>query len=221
VTEVKLAGDGNWSRPTRPRKLRGTQLREIARVRRGIATGCNRFFVISEATRREQGIERRYLSPCITTPRLVLGDELSRVDLEQAPDSVPRWVLDCHSKEAEHRDDPLGRYLRWGKGTLQVHEGYLASRRKPWYGLERRENSAILFTYMNRDRPRFIRNWAGAVPLNTFLIIEPGEETDPDKLWHALKAERFMRQLLRAKRNYGGGLWKVEPRALGELRIQI
>ena len=221
VTEVDLSADAKWSQPTKPRSARGTPLREIARVRRGIATGCNRFFVLSEAARREHGLKTSDLRPCITTPRLVLSDELTRADLKRIPDDVSRWVLDCHSEHAEHGEDALGRYLRFGKQALQANEGYLASRRKPWYGLERRENSPILFTYMNRERPRFIRNRAAAVPLNTFLIIEPSDTIDVEHLWQTLRSQHFMRQLVGARRNYGGGLWKVEPRELGELRVRL
>lgn len=220
AADVELAADAKWSQPVRRRVSRGTALRELARVRRGIATGCNRFFVVSEAARREHGLKPSYLRPCITTPRLVPGEELSLADLKRMPDDVARWVLDCHDNEAERRDDPLGLYLRWGKDELQAHQGYLASRREPWYGLERRAESPILFTYMNRERPRFIRNRAGAVPLNTFLIVEPHEGVNRDRLWLALNTEHVMRQFASVRRNYGGGLWKIEPRGLGELRVR-
>ena len=115
-------------------------------------------------------------------------------NLNASRDDVSRWVLDCHSEHAEHGEDALGRYLRFGKQALQANEGYLASRRKPWYGLERRENSPILFTYMNRERPRFIRNRAAAVPLNTFLIIEPSDTIDVEHLWQTLRSQHFMRR---------------------------
>ncbi|MGH2715037.1 MAG: HsdM family class I SAM-dependent methyltransferase [Thermoleophilaceae bacterium] len=221
VADVDLAPGAKWSHPVRRRVPRGKPLRDIARVRRGIATGCNRFFVVSEAARREHGIERSHVRPCITTPRLVPGDELTRADLERLSDDLPRWVLNCHDRDAERRNDALGRYLRWGKDAHDAHAGYLASRRQPWYALERREASPVLFTYMNRQRPRFIRNRAAAVPLNTFLIVEPHDGIDADQLWRALKAEHLMRQLIRAKRNYGGGLWKIEPRELGDLRVRL
>ncbi len=221
VATVGLGVDSKWSSPTRRRVPRGKPLRDVARVRRGIATGCNRFFVLSEAGRREHGLDLSYLRPCVTTPRLVPGAELASTDLKRMPDDVPRWVLDCHDKQAERRDDAVGRYLRWGREAHQAHAGYLASHREPWYGLERRAESPILFTYMNRERPRFIRNQAAAVPLNTFLIVEPNDGVDADQLWRALNADHLMRQLVRARRNYGGGLWKVEPRELGELRVRL
>jgi methylase of polypeptide subunit release factors len=220
VDDVELSAEAKWSRPARRRTPRGTPLKDLARVRRGIATGCNRFFVVSEASRRKNRLNLSHVRPCIATPRLILGDELAVHALECLPDDVPRWVLDCRDPNAE-RVGPLGRYLRWGKETFGAHTGYLASRRDPWYALERREASPILFTYMNRQHPRFIRNRAGAIPLNTFLIVEPHDGVDADKLWWALNSAHVMRQLAGARRNYGGGLWKLEPRELGNLKVRL
>lgn len=221
VDTVQLTADAKWSRPAPRRSARGKPLTDFGRVRRGIATGCNRFFVVSEAFRREHGLDPAYLRTCITTPRLVQGGELSLSDLERLPDDVPRWVLDCRDREAEQGDDALGQYLRWGREAHGAHAGYLASRREPWYALERRGASPILFTYMNRERPRFIRNRACAVPLNTFLIVEPHVGVDEDDLWRALNAEHVLRQLVSERRNYGGGLWKLEPSELGGIRVRF
>lgn len=221
VDGVELSADARWSRPAPGRVARGTPLSDLARIRRGIATGCNRFFVISEAARREHGLDRSDLRTCISTPRLVSGTEFSHVDLERLPDGLPRWVLECRDAGAEQRDDELGRYLRWGRQAHGAHGGYLAMRREPWYALERREDSPILFTYMNRKRPRFIRNRACAVPLNTFLIVEPFDGVGPDELWAALNGEHVLRQLASERRNYGGGLWKLEPRELGAIKVRL
>jgi adenine-specific DNA-methyltransferase len=220
VREVDLTLKAKWSHPVRSRVARGTPLRDLAQVRRGVATGQNGYFVVSEATRLKRGLERSDLRPCITSPRLVPTDVLTLADLKRLPDETPRWALDRDDPGAEHGDDALGRYLRWGRRTRKAHKSYLAASREPWFALEHRGPSPILFTYMNRDRPRFIRNRAKAVPLNTFLIVEP-REIDEEELWEALRADYVMRQLRGSRRNYGGGLWKVEPRALADVRIRI
>jgi adenine-specific DNA-methyltransferase len=220
VTEVALSDSVKWSRPTGI-VAEGTPLRELARIRRGIATGCNKFFVISEARRRELGLDEDDLKRCITGPKLVEGTELTNQDLEALPDTTPRWALECRAPQAEEGDDAIGRYLRWGMEELQAHTGYLARSRKPWYALEQRSNVAILFTYMNRQRPRFIRNSAGAVPLNTFLIVEPNDGVDPDALCDALNAPETLAQLEQLRRNYGGGLWKLEPSEVASLQVSL
>jgi len=219
VHEVALDGWSKWSRLPGRHVVMGLRLADIARVRRGIATGCNRFFVMSEARRRELGISLRDLRPCITSPRVFSGSELWTKDLDSLPDDVPRWVLDCRDPSAEHMNDALGRYLRWGRRSLEANSGYLASRRHPWFSLERRGDCPILFTYFNRSRPRFVRNYARAVPLNTWLIVEPKVGVDPDGLFRALTSRFVIAQLEAAGRRYGGGLWKLEPAELSEVRL--
>src|SRR5882757_4777482 len=53
--EVELGSERRWGRLHRE-VGNGTRLGDIARVRRGLATGCNRFFSLSEATRTQFGI---------------------------------------------------------------------------------------------------------------------------------------------------------------------
>ena len=219
--EVNLTDQMKWSRPVRRRGSRGVLLSEHASIRRGVATGCNRFFVVSEQTRRKRGLGHSALLPCVTSPRLITGTELTAAHLDALSDDVPRWLIDERDPTAEAGKDAMGRYLRWGKRVLKAHRGYLATTRTPWYALERREHSPILFTYMNRDRARFIRNEAGAVPLNTFLIVEPKAGVDVDELWEVLRSPHVGRQIKQARRNYGGGLWKIEPRELGQIRVRI
>lgn len=218
--EVALAGEGRWGRPHK-QLTEGARLGDIARVRRGLATGCNRFFSLSEETRKRFGIDKADLRPAIVSPRLVAGTELTRAFLNSLPDDQARWVLDRRDFEAAKGKTPIARYLRWGRRHMGADTGYLASNREPWYALEKRGDCPILFSYMNRKNPRFIRNRAKAVPLNTFLIVEPKEGVDPDELCAALNDKFVLDQLTHDRRNYGGGLWKLEPREVEELRVDL
>jgi adenine-specific DNA-methyltransferase len=218
--EVQLAGAARWSRVHRQLE-RGTRLGDLARVRRGMATGCNRFFSLSEETRKRFELDEADLRPAIVSPRLVSGTVLTRRQLNAFPDDQARWVLDRRDPEAAKGRAAFARYLRWGKKNLAADQGYLASNRKPWYALERRHDCPILFSYMNRGNPRFIRNRANAVPLNTFLIVEPKEGIDPDKLCAALNDRFVIDQLGDHRRTYGGGLWKLEPREVESLKVEL
>ena len=215
--DVVLTVGAKWARLTR-RRNRGTSLGDVARVRRGIATGRNSFFVLSERRRRELGLPRSGLRPCIASPRYFSGHELRLEDLERLGPDTPRWALDVRKPGAESGEGPLGEYLRHGR-TLAVHEGYLAARRNPWFALEQRGDSPILFSYFNRARPRFVRNLARAVPLNNWLIVEPREDVDPDELLELLTSKAVMRRLGENCRLYGSGLWKLEPSELAALAL--
>jgi adenine-specific DNA-methyltransferase len=213
VTTQRLDASRPWSR-ARPRQ-RGEKLGDLARIRRGSATGCNRFFVISEAERTKLGIPRRQLRACITSPRLVSGDELTATTLAAFDDDIPRWAIECLDPAEEQRDTALGFYLRGDLAGI-AKESYLAKQRTLWYGLERRGECPILFTYFNKNNPRFVRNRAGVLPLNTWLIIEPEEGVDPDQLWKRLRKLKRA-DLSRAARVYGAGLWKLEPSELAQV----
>ena len=219
IERVDLAKQDKWSRPNAKRRS-GKALGSVARVRRGIATGSNSFFVISEAQRRKLGIPPEELKRCITSPRAFSGTELTAEAMDAFPDDVPRWLVDCGDAGEIERDSPLGRYLRRGR-RLGIHRGYLAAKRNPWHRLEQRPTTPILFTYFNRDAPRFVRNLAAAVPLNNWLIIEPREGVDPDALHKALTSRSVREQLDERRRVYGGGLWKLEPSELVEVRVRL
>jgi hypothetical protein len=219
VEHFCLSARRAWARPPRPPRA-GRRLAELATIQRGIATGCNRFFVISEELRRKRELPLSDLRPCITTPRLVEGTRLTEDALASFPDGTPRWVINCRRNDAEHEDGPLGRYLRWGKRKHRAHAGYLAQHRSPWYALEVRGPCSVLFTYFNRSQPRFVRSLTNAVPLNTWLIVEPRDAVDPDELWEALQYRSVFEQLITLRRNYAG-MWKLEPRELGELVVSL
>jgi adenine-specific DNA-methyltransferase len=214
---VELLPATKWSRPAAKRRS-GKTLGSVARVRRGVATGANSYFVLSEAQRQRLGIPVTQLKRCITSPRVFTGTELTAEILDSLPDDVPRWLVDCADPEESKRDTPLGRYLRRGR-KQKIHKGYLADNRTLWHKLEQRGESPILFTYFNRDAPRFVRNRCGAVPLNNWLIIEPKAGVDPDALYRSLQSKSVQEQLLEGRRVYGGGLWKLEPSELVEVRV--
>ena len=221
ITDGGQAGcwDVKWSRPAAKRRS-GKALGSVARVRRGIATGSNSFFVISERKRQKLGIPKEELKRCITSPRVFRGTELTAEAMDALDDDVPRWLVNCSDPEEPNRDTPLGRYLKRGQGRkLQIHKGYLARSRKLWHRLEQRGESPILFTYFNRDAPRFVRNRCGAVPLNNWLIIEPVEGIGADALHRALQSKIVGEQLMEGRRVYGGGLWKLEPSELLDVRV--
>lgn len=219
VEEVQLRSSGRWSRPS-VRLPQGTPLEDIAHVRRGIATGHNRFFVISEARRQELGLSRRVVKPCLYRPRIIESDELTKDDLEALDDDARRWLLNPPAEQSESSEDPVGKYLAQGRKE-KVHERYLTAHRQTWYRLEQRGRCEIVVAYMHRDEARFIRNRAGAIPLNSFHVIEPHDPAIADKLWRALNEPAVLRQLRRLGREYGNGLWKIEPGDLRRVRVKL
>jgi adenine-specific DNA-methyltransferase len=220
-TAVRLSTGKKWSRPPRRASRKGLRLDEVAHVRRGAATGCNSFFVLSDEERRLRGLSRCSLRPCIASPRLLNSDELNDATLAALPDTAPRWLL---APTHERRDGPLARYLLRAN-ELGVHERHLVKQRvaagRPWWRVEAKFEAPILFSYFNRQRPRFVRNRVQAVPLNNWLVIQPHEDIDADSLFAALSEPAIVGRLTRDARRYGNGLWKLEPSELKQLHLGL
>jgi adenine-specific DNA-methyltransferase len=122
------------------------------------------------------------------------------------------------NRELPKRWPRFAAYLEAGK-RQGIHEGYLASRRSPWYSQEKREPSPIVCTYIGRslERPfRFILNRSKATAANVYHLFDPKahiaqklkeKTTEVLDALRAIAPEHFFHQ----GRVYGGGLYKIEP----------
>jgi adenine-specific DNA-methyltransferase len=219
--EVVLDSGYKWSRPVPTASAVGTRLGDVANVGRGIATGCNAFFVLSEARRIELGISTDFLTPCIASPRYFSGRILTDADLDAMDDEFPRWLL---KMSRAPRSGPMARYLYMGRTDFAVRDRTLVRHRveagRKWFEVEPNVRAPILFRYLNKSRPRFVRNAAEAAPLNNWLVIRPRPGVDPDVLFGLLEeAVTSSTDLESGSRHYGGGLWKSEPRELKNLLL--
>ncbi len=206
------------------------KLADLFTIKRGIATGANDFFVLTESRAEELGLPRRFLKPILPSPRFVQIDEIEADDRGHPLIDPPRVLLNCRLPEDEiHRKHPrLWTYLQNGRAQ-GIHERYLCQHREPWYSQEDREPAPILCTYMGRtggDKGafRFILNRSRAITANVYLLLYPKVTLarmlyDKPKLlravWTALN-EIPWDALLDVGRVYGGGLHKMEPKELAE-----
>jgi adenine-specific DNA-methyltransferase len=216
-----LRSGRRWNGPPgAPQRKGAITLGDLAGVHRGIATGCNAFFVLSERRRAQLGIHRHHLVPCVASPRHFAGVTLTDSDLAAMADSVPRWLLKI--KKAP-RSGPLASYLRHGRNELGVRDSTLVQQRvaagRKWFELELNVSAPILFRYFNSSSARFVRNLASAAPLNNWLVIRPKPGVDPDGLFSALGELGDSTSLERGSRHYGKGLWKLEPGELSGLTL--
>ncbi len=206
-----------------------TTLGDLFTIRRGLVTGSNAFFIMTRAEALRLGLPPRFLKPILPSPRY-LKEPI--IEGDDARDSAASLVLlDCDRPEAEVRSDhpALWAYLQAGVAR-GLHEGYLTSRRSPWYSQERREVPPFVCTYMGRHRGgtppfRIFWNRSRAVAANVYLFLYPkgpmlrAIEADPSRaavvfgLLQAIQPARFIDE----GRVYGGGLHKMEPKELAAL----
>ncbi|TMQ31816.1 MAG: SAM-dependent DNA methyltransferase, partial [Planctomycetota bacterium] len=206
-------------------------LGDLFTIKRGLATGANDFFIRPREEVDSWQIPTDFVKPILPSPRR-LAEEI----IEAGPDGYPvlaevLCLIDCARPEQElsQRYPLFWRYLQTGKERA-IHEGYLASRRSPWYAQEKRAPAPFLCTYMGRAQNgrkpfRFLWNQSRALASNLYLLLYPKAHlqaalhADP-RLYRAvllalqqIDAAAFIRE----GRVYGGGLYKMEPKELARL----
>ncbi len=208
-------------------------LADLFKVKRGLATGDNGFFILPEDTIERLSLPREFCQPILPSPRH-LDSSIIEADTNGDPLLASRlYLINCQLGESdlEQRFPELWNYLSTGKEALA--ERYLCKSRKLWYLQEQREPARFLCTYMGRggksdDRPvRFVLNRSKAVVTNSYLMLYPRPFLErvilnnPQKeleLWQSLND--ISADSLRGEgRVYGGGLHKLEPNELANLPI--
>lgn len=214
--------------PTTPTRL---TLSDLFEVKRGLATGANDFFVVPRTDLQRLGVPADSVKPILPSPRY-----LRQPVIEADKDGYPLLdeqlaLIDCRHDQNELREAyPL--FWTYLEGGIErgLHNGYLTSRRVPWYSQEHRAPAPFLCTYMGRLKNgrtpfRFFWNKSNAIAANVFLMLYPKPLLrDTLRKNPALCSAVFeflqsitVEMLLGEGRVYGGGLYKLEPKELGRV----
>ncbi len=192
-------------------------LSALASSKRGIATGANKFFHLTNETVCEFQIRRENLRPCIGRAADVKGFVFSSSDFENLAAANRRcFLFDLQTKPNAHER----RYLDLGV-QQRLESRYLLAQRSPWYAMEQRKPAPIWAAVFGRQSLRFVLNRAGLSNLTTFHCLYP-KIADPQfaaALTACLNSRLVQRTANHQLRVYGGGLLKFEPRDL--LSIQV
>ena len=188
-----------------------TPLSEFGTVNRGIATGKNSYFCLTQTEVDEWKIDEQYLSKIIRNSRSVPGYDYTSKDWQQErnagrevwllyhltqidPEIVKQVVPDdtagtttlntYSDSESEQKETPrVVDYLQHGMSDeIGAHSGYLARNRNPWFVVDRREPPPIVLTYMSRGGTRFIRNETAARNLSNLHGMYIDDEIDETQL---------------------------------------
>jgi len=207
------------------------RLSDLFTIKRGIATGDNKFFILSPEQIKAHNLPSEVFRPILPGPRYLANDEI-----EADQDGLPKldrhlFLLDCRLPEDEVKKTypKLWGYLETGKEDAAGR--YLCRSRKVWYSQEEREPAPILCTYLGRSntksgRPfRFILNHSQATAANVYLLLYPkpvlarATALDQSLLRHVWEALNRLSpsSLIGEGRVYGGGLRKLEPRELASV----
>jgi hypothetical protein len=233
-----LALEPKWTRLAEPISLlpapsSKTILGDLFSIKRGIATGDNAFFILSEKQVIEHGFSPQFLRPILPSPRYIKQDEIY-ADEAGIPILEKRlFLIDCPLGEEELsvKDPALFKYLKAGKSSAA--NGYLCRSRSPWYSQESRPAPPFLCTYMgrpsatNRNAFRFLHNRSLATAANVYLMLypRPGLRAAIEAPGTAERVFGILQKIPIEKltgegRIYGGGLHKLEPKELANVPLE-
>ncbi|PJF31264.1 MAG: SAM-dependent methyltransferase [Candidatus Thermofonsia Clade 1 bacterium] len=189
-------------------------------VMRGIATGANDFFFLTDDQIARFDLPVSFFQPAIGRTRDIPNNILDDQAIETLRRrKCPTWLLNLDGSPIESLPKPLQQYLKLGE-SLNIHTRPLVAQRSPWYKMETRQPPPFLFAYLGRRNTRFIRNLTPVVPLSSFLCVYPQPSVPQEKieqLWLLLQQPQLLESLSLVGKSYGGGALKVEPRALERL----
>lgn len=197
-------------------------LSNIARIMRGIATGANDFFVLSDSEVAEWGLDEANLRPVLTKTREAPGYAFCQADFDRlGHEGKKRWLLYLTGPATPGTAEAC--YIQHGQAG-GLHERSLVKTRSLWYAMEQRDPAPIYFTYLSRKRSRFIYNQADVLALNVFLCIYPipaisRDETMLKALLATLNSLITKDSLRYVGRTYGGDTIKIEPREMDRLPV--
>lgn len=211
------------------------RLEDLFDIKRGLATGANEFFILTEAQAQRHRLEREFLKPILPAPRHLPHDEVLADALGQPMIDPQLYLIDCSWAEDEVRSRAPYLWTYLSEGERQgIHTRYLSSHRTPWYSQEQRPPARLLCTYMGRQTAskdqrafRFIYNHSAATASNVYLLLYPkphlqrlvrANPTLLHELWQMLRKIDGS-TVIGEGRTYGGKLHKIEPRELGNLPL--
>ena len=198
-------------------------------IRRGIATGDNTFFVLPEDAVVRHCFPTEFLKPVLPSPRHLKTDAVVSDEFGVPTNAQRLFLLDCTGRPFDDLPLSVQSYLKTGLDTVAKKK--LCSGRANWYDQEQRHSAPILCSYMGRGDGagapvRFILNESRAIATNSFLMLYPkgamrrvfaASAENRRSAWEILRSVPAV-EFRRAGRCYGGGLQKMEPRELGNLR---
>jgi hypothetical protein len=187
-------------------------LGELAEVVRGIATGANEFFLLSEDETRRYRIEREFLRPAVPSARALakLGLLIFRQEdwnlLRAKGEKV--YLFWCRRRREELGGTKALEYIRMGE-EKGYHTRYLTRHRREWWWLEQREPPDAFLIYMFRRGLRAVLNEAKALAPNTLHCVYFRQKEHAKAVLAYLNSSTALE--LAQHRVYGGGLRKLEP----------
>jgi len=184
---------------------------------RGIATGANKFFVLSQEEANAHRLPRNVLVPCISRSPQITQPIISDTYIDSLITSNQRvLLLNLHQSE---NNDAVQRYIYYGE-KQGFHQRFLTKSKKPWYRTEHRQPAPILLSVFSRNRFKVVRNVSQVLSLTCYHCFYPNYlgQQFIEHLFLYLYSEIGQATISTQIRKYGNNLNKFEPSDLNNAR---
>jgi adenine-specific DNA-methyltransferase len=194
-------------------------LGSVAKIRIGVVTGANEYFILSLSNARRNNLTRLSLVPILSSGRQIRSLSVGKRDIDTllAAD-VPALLLDLRPNT---RSEAAHRYMA-SICASKVKRRFKCSNREHWFAVGDTLASDAFLTYVNHFSPRLVLNSAHATSTNAI-----------HRLWWKRRRSLGWRQLASlasltslfgisaelAGRSVGGGALKVEIGDASQLLI--
>lgn len=186
-----------------------TPFDKIAKIRRGLTTGCNEIFINPQFQKEESMV---HLCPIISSPKSINGYQTKNVLLDKVfmPNSKYQFTEEINNfiKECET-------YIISSRSPKTLYEKI--KQHKKWFDIKNIDSSGILFSYFVRNDMKFIYNDEGYLARDNFYIIKP--EIDSEITFALLNNYYIYYQLENIGKRYGAGLLKIQRYDFDSLRF--
>lgn len=198
-------------------------LSDILRPRRGIATGANHFFFLTQ--KQALALPEAATRPGLCTLR---GTPMDRVVFDRrawralARAGARCFLLDLDEHRSRHPD--VAALLELGRAE-GLPGRYLCRQRKTWYGLEHMDTPDIILSpLITAQGLRAVTNGVGAIPSNSLYGLYRQDGVDAvvaNRVFAWLLSDAGVRALRGHGRHLSGGSIKLEPRELRTLPVPL
>jgi len=189
-------------------------LASVAQIRIGFVTGCDDYFVLSEADIEKWKLPTCCLVSVLGSPKQRYGLTITAADWRENRDAGAEVFL--LTACAVHRVEPgaaLNCYLEHGIAQ-GVHQRFKCKQRTPWFAVPLSERPSCFLTYMSYRIPRLIVNDTLLSAPNRLHYISfraPVTSMAIRRFAFAFANPLTLATCEIAGRAYGGGVLKLEP----------
>ncbi len=210
------------------------QIRDLFMIKRGIASGNNSFFILSEEDAKKMSLPKAFLKSILPSPKFI-DSLIIESDSEGNPE-IPKknYLINCKKIMDDIKKESISLYTYLKSGEDKgVQNGYICKNRTPWYSQENRESPLFVCNYIGRENStkafRFILNRSDAIVTNSYLGLYPKplfhklQKENPDSSIEILNMLNSIPslELVKQGRVYGGGMYKLEPKELENVEIEL